>query len=220
MSDSDRQPLLIPLYGRYLRDGKSADYIAGAAARYTLGTLQRLARSGSRTTRRAAILALGFLGGSESLETMGLALCDDDRGVRLLAERFSRNVWYRASGPAASAWLRVIARTMDTRAFQNVLRQARMLIRSCPQCFEAWNQRAIALYQLGRYEEAVYACHRTLKLNPFHFVAATHLGRCYLELGHPHAAVASFRRALEIHPGLETVRSKVRQLERALRDQS
>ena len=50
-----------------------------------------------REFRRAAVLALGCLADYESNPTLGAALLDEDRTVRILAENSIRQVWTRAA---------------------------------------------------------------------------------------------------------------------------
>ena len=68
---------------------------AGYPRSYEQGTLERLARHQFREVRRAAVLALGFLGDYMCNHTMGRSLLDDDRTVRTLAENGIRSVWTR-----------------------------------------------------------------------------------------------------------------------------
>jgi tetratricopeptide (TPR) repeat protein len=55
-----------------------------------------------------------------------------------------------------------------------------------------------------------------LKLNAYHFGAANIMGHCYLKLGDPISALASFRKGLSLNPNQEALRFQVRKLERAL----
>ena len=57
-----RRPDLERLYHRYLETENTAWFIRTVADRYLLCTLERLADGGRHVTRRAAIMALGFLG--------------------------------------------------------------------------------------------------------------------------------------------------------------
>ena len=104
MSDAAaKAPLLDAFYQRYLTDETSARFVAEVSRHYTLGTLARLAAGGSRTTRRAAVLSIGFLGSFECNDLLGRALHDSDRVVRLLAENSIRELWYRDGSEAAAA---------------------------------------------------------------------------------------------------------------------
>ena len=66
----------------------------------------------------------------------------------------------------------------------------------------------------AKFAETIRDCHEALELNPYHFIAATHMGRAYLELGNPVSALECFRRALRLNPDLEGVRLQVVRLAR------
>ena len=86
MSESSlRYPQLDRFYQRFLNEESSADFIQAVSTKYNLASLERLATAGGRMTRRAAILAIGFLGEFSNNEVMGRAFNDDDRAVRMLS---------------------------------------------------------------------------------------------------------------------------------------
>ena len=94
-SDGNRSPVLSELYQQYLVDQDTAAFIHRTSGRYSVATLARLAAAGERLVRRAAVLALGYVADYESNPTLGRALNDPDRGVRLLAENGIRALWCR-----------------------------------------------------------------------------------------------------------------------------
>jgi hypothetical protein len=55
-----------------------------------------------------------------------------------------------------------------------------------------------------------------LKLNPYHFGAASGLARSYMKIKKPRAALKAYRVAYRIHPGLEDVGEAIRFLENVL----
>ena len=213
-----RGPVLNRLYHAYLQTEDSASFILAVSQRYTMGTLHRLAQSGGRIERRAAVMAIGFLGADESCALLSRALRDADRGVRMLADNGMRAVWCRGGNEAQRHWLRVIMRLNVSGQHEAAQRQATRLVQEAPKFAEAWNQRAIARYHLGCYMASIEDCTQTLKLNPYHFGAAAGIGQCYLRLGALTTALQGFRRALGLNPGLEAVRARINTLQRALGD--
>ncbi len=219
MSDKPHKaPLLDAYYQSYLTDETSAHFVAHVSRHYTLGTLMRLARVGSRTTRRASILAVGFLGGYESNSVLGGALHDEDRVVRLLAENSIREIWCRDGSPRQQHWLQQIMRLNNCGQFHEAAREASQLIRDGDGFAEAWNQRAIAYYQLERFSESVRDCRQAIERNPFHFAAAVGMGHCYLEMFDAVGALDCFRWALQVNPDMESVRAQVGYLQRTLEE--
>lgn len=215
-----RQPQLEVFYHRFLEDGSSPDFIAAVAATYNRATLGRLALSPRRETRRAAILALGIVGEFEENSILGRALCDEDRGVRRLAEHGIQELWLRDGDPSQREQLRRLTRLNQRGRFEEATSLADHLIAEAPRIAEAWNQRAVAWFQREDYVRSLRDCRQTLRLNPYQFGALIGVAHCQLEMYDPLGALASLRRALAIHPDLESVRAQARYLERATRGEA
>ncbi len=214
---SDCAPVIVEFYQHYLDDQDSAEFIKSVARRYTCATLERIAASGDRNGRRAAVLALGYMGDYTSNNVMGKALVDRDRGVRTLAENGIRDLWCRSGSREQRLSLRNIVRLNQTKQPAEAVRLATDLIHESPWIAEAWCQRGTAYYHLGEYDSAIRDCHQALELNPYHFTAAAGMGQCYLLQDNPVAALEAFRRALRLNPNMEEVRAQVIRLQRAIK---
>jgi len=211
-----RRPLLERLYHRYLETEDTAGFVRAVGERYLTCTLARLAAGGSHVSRRAAVLAITFLGDFSHNAVLGRALKDRDRGVRLLADQGIRQLWRRDGSPQQRQKLTRLCRLNQNDQYDAALAAANELIAEAPWLAEAWNQRAIAHFARRRFCEAADDCHQTLELNAYHFGAAVGLAHAYLHLDEPLAALESFRRALALHPDLEDVRGQIARLERTL----
>lgn len=214
--ESLRCSLLDLSYQQYLTDENSANYIRAVSQHYSIATLERLAADGDRLGRRAAILAIGFLGDFDSNETMGRALVDDDRGVRMLADHGIRQIWTRQGTLAQQSAVKKLYRLNSQDRLEEVIDAATLLINLNSDLAEAWNQRAIAYCAFGEFEAAIEDCQETLNCNRFHFPAAMGLAHCCLQLDDAHAALESFRLALKLNPDLDGVRNHILHLERSL----
>lgn len=212
-------PTIASAYERYLNDQDSAGFIKEVASHYTCATLERLASMSDRTGRRAAVLALGFMGDYTSNPVVGRSLSDRDRGVRTIAENSIRELWCRVGSREQRLSLRCIVRMNQTKRYDDAIRMATELIHESPWIAEAWCQRGTAHYHLAQYEAAIRNCHQALEINPYHFTAAAGMGQCYLMQENPVAALESFRRALRLNPGMEEVRANVIKLQRSIRDE-
>lgn len=217
-SDSPRIPILRDFYRRYLDDQDSDGFIRAVSQRYNLGTLQRLCEHGDCEVRRGAVLALGFLGEYEANHTIGRALHDEDRTVRVLAENSIRSIWLRAGGPVERQMLNQVIRLIASHEYDEAVREATRLIAQAGWLAEAWNQRAVAHFRQGCYIEAIRDGHQALEVNPYHFAAATSMGQAYLQLGNHVSALECFRRALRLNPNLEGVRVQIERLSRMIED--
>jgi tetratricopeptide (TPR) repeat protein len=204
------------LYLRYLENQDTASFIAKVSQVYTQGSLQRLTEHDSAPVRRAAVLALGFLGDYEANHTLGRTLQDEDRTVRVLAENSIRSLWTRAGNEEHRQQLSVIMRLNAAQHFDDVIRRASKLIQAAPWFAEAWNQRAIAHFSLQHYSECIRDCHESLEINPYHFGSAAGMGQAYLQLGNHVSALECFQRALRLNPDLEAVRVQIARLTRLI----
>ncbi len=215
-AENVRYPLLELYYQQYLTDENSADFIRSVSLNYTLGTLTRLATYGGRLSRRAGILAIGFLGDFGVNEVMGRGLIDDDRAVRMLADHGIRQIWTRQGTTAQQQLVQQLYRLNSQSLLDEVVETATILVHENPKLGEAWHQRAIAYCAEGDFEAAIEDCKETLNCNRFHFPAAMGLAHCCLQLGEVYGALDGFRLALKINPDLEGVRNHIMQLEQTL----
>lgn len=210
------RPALEQIYHRYLDDENSAAFIRAVSQRYLLGTLTRLAQYGDHVARRASVMAISYLGDYRHNAVLGRALCDRDRGVRMLADNGIRELWRRDGNIRQRQLLAYICRLNNNDLFQEAIDASSALIDEAAWIAEAWNQRAIAQFALEDFEAAANDCHQTLELNAYHFGAAIGMGHCYLEMDDPFAALECFRRALKLNPDLEDVRAQIDFLQRTL----
>ncbi len=212
--DFTRYPLLDEIYSEFLVKEKSAEFISKVSQQYTLPTLERIAVGGRKISRRAAVLAIGFLGDIDSNSILGNALVDPDRAVRMLADHGIRQMWFRVGNVGIESALWRLFRMNQQHRFAGAVDLATDLIAQAPNVAESWNQRAIALYNLDDFSHALCDCRRTIELNPFHFLAALGSANSYLELGDVVEALKDFRLALDINPDLEMVRCQINHLQR------
>jgi tetratricopeptide (TPR) repeat protein len=181
--------------------------------RYTEGTLQRLLSSNEVKTRRAATLALGFIGTMDANATVAAALHDSDSLVQMFATDALWELWFRGGTAEQNHKLRRSSRETDHNKSRLELDE---LIQEAPTFAETYNQRAIWFFKQGEFSRAVEDCEKTLRLNPYHFGAAAGLGQCLVKLGKPQAALRAFRTALEINPTLDHLHETIRTLEQTL----
>jgi len=205
--------LLIQYYETFLRDQDIEEFRRHVSARYTAGTLARLVESGPMQARRAAVLSLGLFGGLENNATLARALRDDDATVRSLADNALWAIWLRADTPENNATLERVRDLIGHRLLDQAIELATRLVERAPGFAEAYNQRAIAHYFWGHFEESVADCRRVLHLNPYHFGALSGLAKCQLRLGQRQEALETFRRALKLQPHSEGLRKVVAALE-------
>lgn len=215
--DCIRYPKLEKFYQQYLIDERSADFIRSVSLSYSVGTLERLAVYGGRMSRRASVLAIGFLGNYSSNETLGSALVDEDRAVRMLADHGIREIWQRQGTPAQRSSIRRLSQLINIHKMDEAIDLASQLIHQDHSLGEAWSQRAVAYCAEGNFQAAIEDCKEALNCNRFHFPAAIGMAHCCLQLNSPSSALEGFRLALRINPDLDGVRNHIAHLERTLK---
>ncbi len=217
MSQSTQKPpYLETLYHQFLETEHAADFVRKISGSYTLATLVRLAQAGRYTTRRAAVMAISYLGDYRQNAVLGMALLDKDRGVRLLADNGIRDLWCRDGNQFQQQELKQLIRLNTAGLYEECLPLADQFVKDAPWFAEGWNQRAIAQFAQKNFEQSASDCHLALEINPYHFAAAVGMAHCYLELDDPFTALECFRRALKLNPDLAEVRVQVDYLQRTL----
>ncbi|MBX3424232.1 MAG: hypothetical protein KF688_01010 [Pirellulales bacterium] len=211
--------LLVDYYEQYLIDQDMAAFLRQTSERYFVGTLERLAQTGERAARRAAVIALGRLADYRSNTVVGRALCDSDRGVRTLAENALAKLWLRVGTAAQQRRLTAIAEQLDDQDYERAAMLAGKLIQDAPWIAHAWFQRGQAYFNLAQYDAATRDCHQALEINAYHFRAAAAMGQARQLAGDLVAALECYRRALRINPQLEDIRARMIQLQRMLKEQ-
>lgn len=187
------------------------------AARYQEATLEKLLSDRTGEVRQAATLALGLLGSMRSSATLAARLHDEDPAVRELAADALWSVWFRADAPAHNKELQRLMQLEVVGVSPNeVLAGFDALIRKAPRFAEAYNQRAILSFRLGEYGKAIADCERVLRLNAYHFGAASGMGQCFMKQKKLRAALRCYRRANRINPNLDGVRETIASLEKML----
>jgi tetratricopeptide (TPR) repeat protein len=186
-------------------------------ARYNEATLERLLHAADAPTRRAAVLALGLVGGMNVNLSLASRLHDEDTAVCELAADALWSIWFRADSDEIIRELqRLIRLDVTTETSDDVLAAFDALIKKSPRFAEAYNQRAIVNFRLGEYGKAVLDCEKTLRLNPVHFGAASGMAQSFMKQRKLRAALRSYRRAYRINPRIDGISDMIHSLEKTL----
>lgn len=215
MWESHAGSLLVDYYEAFLRDRDLNRFRDRVLVRYTEGTLGRvLAASTSTTARRAAVLALGVVGSFEESNTaLGRAMRDPDPVVRTMAESALWALWFRADSPENNQTLQQVRLLINNQQTDEAVELAGRLIANAPRFAEAFNQRAIALFTLGRFAESAEDCQRALQLNPYHVGALSGLVQCQIQTGKAREALQSLRRLARLQPYSQSIQRNIEELE-------
>jgi tetratricopeptide (TPR) repeat protein len=205
--------LLVDYYETYLRDHDIEAFRLHVSARYMEGTLARLIDSPNPQDRRAAVLALGLFGSFSANAAVAKALRDSDPTVRSLADNALWAIWFRADSPENNATLERVGRLISQQRFEDAVSLASKLIERAPRFAEAYNQRAIAEYYLGRFKESADDCRLVLERNPYHVGALAGLAKCQIRSGQREPAIETLRRSSKLQPFNEDLKQWISALE-------
>ena len=211
-SPNNHLPRLTTAYFAYTQKHDIRTFINHVTEHYNEASLIRLTGSLCAETRRAAALALGFVGTYQANAALGTLLKDRDRSVRLIAEGSLKSVWSRDGTEEQRHELYAVMRLIASQQFGSAVHRANILLDVYPLYVEARNQRAIASFALKKFEESIEDSRIVLDLNPYHFGAAVGMGHAYIQLGDVHRAVECFQRAMSINPNLESIRRHLERL--------
>jgi tetratricopeptide (TPR) repeat protein len=177
--------------------------------------LERLA-SGSPAEQRAALGVLAERADLRATPAVARLLHADDPELVALAEATLWRIWSRSGDPAVDALFAEGVRRMAAQDWLGAVSAFGRVVEAAPAFAEGWNKRATARYLATHYASSIADCEQVVRLNPHHFGALAGQGLCHLALGQLRPAAACFRRALAIHPRLESVRQNLARAEGAL----
>ncbi|MFN3232920.1 MAG: tetratricopeptide repeat protein [Alphaproteobacteria bacterium] len=150
---------------------------------------------------------------SEILDRLFQDLCEEPPS-RAAAETESMiwSVWTAHENPQAAEEMARALRMMSAGSYEVAERVLDGLIQSFPDWAEAWNKRATLYFLMDRDEDSAGDIAATLRLEPRHFGALSGFAQICLRRGDDAGALIAFEEALRIHPGLDGVRSAIKDL--------
>ena len=212
-----RTTRLASAYRRFLTSADAPRFAAEVDEYYSPATLATLLSRGDIEIRRASALSLGMLGNRFSVEPLGRAISDADRGVRLAADDSFRALLVREAAPLHHQQLLKVMHLNDGGEYAAALAPAMILVDQAPKYTEAHHQLAICWQGLDNYYQAEFAYRCCLWHCRFHYLAWQGLARCWLMLGDSKRALVALQLCLDICPDLESARLQIRAIRRRRR---
>lgn len=130
---------------------------------------------------------------------------EEAKGVANLIQRR----WARSGSSTADLLMTRAQTAMKDKRLELAIELLDRVISLEPDWAEAWNQRANALFLAGDPIRSMLDIGETLKREPRHYGAMMGLGTILRQQGDDKRAMVAYRRALEIYPQLEAVKSAV-----------
>lgn len=177
--------------------------------------LQRLSEADA-AKRREAVARLGDVGVMADSKALVKQLRDTEEEVRSGAEESLWKIWARSGDEKVDALYRHGIRQMNEGLAKDAVATFSRIIEMKPGFAEAWNKRATLYFLMGEHEKSLADCDQVMKRNPHHFGALAGYFQIYLQIEDFERALKYGRRALEVNPNMEGVRSGVEAIERML----
>ena len=173
-------------------------------------------QTGTPAERRATLRVLAQEADARVTPAVATLLHTDDLELVALAEATLWQVWSRSGDPAVDALFAEGVRVMEAQDWLGAAAAFSRVIEAAPSFAEGWNKRATARYLATHYATSIADCQEVVRLNPHHFGALSGQGLCHAALGQLREAARCFRRALLVHPRLESVRQHLARTETTL----
>ena len=125
-------------------------------------------------------------------------------------------IWLDGHDDALNALMHGGAQAMQAGDLDAAIGRFTHLIEVAPKFAEAWNKRATAYYMIGRYDDSIADCMKTIELEPRHFGALSGLGLIHGARDDDEAALFWFREALKQNPHMEGIRQRADELSREI----
>ena len=186
------------------------------SSKYTENDLVNYLQNEDILVARAAATALGLIGCMDIVPILVKNLKNDDYRASVNTEESLWNIWSRSGNDDVDKMLNVGKKHIENEKFSEAIEQFTAVIESAPNFAEGYNQRAIACFVIGEWENAIEDCKQTVELNPHHFGAYAGMGHAYLRLGEIEEAIEAYKQALTINPNLISIAKVVIQLRRVL----
>jgi len=174
--------------------------------------------SAQTVQRLEAIVWLANHGTMADAPLLHERLRDESALVRGYAEQGLWLLWTRSGDGEIDRQMARASEDLQAGRYDEAITLLGEVIRKKPDYAEGWNRRATVYYLAGDYRKSIADCDEVLKRNPRHFGALSGLGQIHLALQDEEAALAWFRRALEVNPNMVGVEFNIRMLEERRKD--
>ena len=130
-----------------------------------------------------------------------LAASENEERADLVVASIWR-VWLDSGSDTIDLLTRRAIKAMEEEEYETALLILDEVVELAPDYAEGWNRRATVHYLMEHYDASIHDVRRALALEPRHFGAMSGLGAMLKDIGREDAALAIYRRALEVHPHL------------------
>lgn len=131
-----------------------------------------------------------------------------------LVARKIQSIWLESGSDTVDVLMNRAAAALQADDYGLALDLLDVVVTLEPDFAEGWNRRATVFYMQEKFGRSLTDIERTLALEPRHWGALSGLGIIQRRLGQDEAALSTFQRALEIHPGLKNAKEALENLQK------
>jgi tetratricopeptide (TPR) repeat protein len=142
-----------------------------------------------------------------------LPKADDDEMAKRLSDTIER-IWLTSGSDTVDVLMNRAMRAANDKKNDVAIALLTRITELAPDFAEGFNRRAYVYYADGNYVQAMGDLRRVLALDPNHFKALDAMGTVLRELEQKKAALAAYRRLMEINPRWPGTKQAVEELEK------
>lgn len=164
----------------------------------------------------AAVVSQGDDSALSELEALfsSLSKADSDASAGRIARKIQM-IWLESGSDTADLLMARAGRALKGGDLPLALDLLDTVVTLEPDFAEGWNRRATVFYMQRDFGHSLVDIERTLALEPRHWGALSGLAIIQRRLGQEQRALATFKRAVEINPGLKDAKEAIDALEKA-----
>jgi len=199
---------------RPLVEGGDVSALAAAVgARWSSKDICPLLFDDEKETRQVASVVLGLVGDRGCVGCLARALHDPCPCVAEFAEHALWSVWFRLGAPCAAEAFSKGAGLLCADKPEQALACFKRAIAADSSFAEAYNQAAICMCMLGRYEQCLAFCDQAIERMPVHFGAVAGKGHALVHLQRVREGVQAYREAVQINPQMSAIKAAIKKYE-------
>jgi tetratricopeptide (TPR) repeat protein len=141
-----------------------------------------------------------------------LAKAQDAKEAGVIAKQIERR-WARSGSDTADLLLSRANTAVNLKDHNTALEVFDHIILLKPDWAEAYHRRATLFFSMQDYDGALRDLSMALQKEPRHFAALSGVGLVLQQLDRKKAALAAYKKALELHPNMENLKDIVKRLE-------
>lgn len=203
----------------------AAALLCGAAAPAGAQSIEELLRERERALRETPAPSEGEAAGGdraaapapklspeEALEQAYRDLASEEAPIWRAAERKIVKAWSHSGSDSMDFLLKRGRDAISEKKFDAAIEHLTNLVNLAPDFAEGWSARATAHFHNGEAGAALADLAEAVAREPRHYTAYIGLGVIFEQLGEKQRAAQAYRKALAIHPNLETARKAIDRL--------